>query len=149
VTAEPHSIDCAPLPRIQGADIQGVRIFYGWWVVLASAVGLFWGVPITVYCFSVFLMPLMQECHAGRGAISLGFTLHLLAAALSAPLAGWLIDRYGSRNVILVGTAIFGSILLVNRLFPANLSGFYLFCHGYHANRRFGATDPVDLDRLR
>ena len=23
-------------------------VFYGWWVVTAAAVGLFWGVPITV-----------------------------------------------------------------------------------------------------
>ena len=34
------------------------QIFYRWWVVLASAIGLFWGVPITVYSFSVFFKPL-------------------------------------------------------------------------------------------
>ena len=50
------------------------RIFYGWWVVLASAFGLFWGVPITVYSFSVFFKPLMQEFHASRAAVSLAFT---------------------------------------------------------------------------
>jgi MFS family permease len=127
VTAELHSIDYAPVPRGQ-TNFQAAHIFYGWWVVLASAVGLFWGVPITVYCFSVFLQPLTQEFHAGRGAVSLGFTLHLLAAAFSAPLAGWLIDRYGSRKVVLVGTATFGLILIANRLFSANLAGFYFFC---------------------
>jgi MFS family permease len=102
-------------------------VFYGWWVVLASAIGLFWGVPVTVYSFGVFFKPLMQEFHAGRAAISLGFTLHLLAAAVSAPLTGWLIDRCGSRNVILVGTSLFGSILLANRAFSGSLSQFYLF----------------------
>jgi hypothetical protein len=44
-------------------------------VVLAAAVGLFWGVPVTVYSFAVFLKPLMQEFHAGRAAVSLAFTL--------------------------------------------------------------------------
>jgi MFS family permease len=127
VGAELHSIDFPPRPRVQPANMKA-HIFYGWWVVLASAVGLFLGVPITVYCFSVFLKPLMQEFHAGRGAVSLGFTLHLLAAAFSAPLAGWLIDRYGSRKVILVGTLTFGLILVANRLFSGNLSGFYFFC---------------------
>jgi MFS family permease len=102
-------------------------VFYGWWVVLASAVGLFWGVPVTVYSFSVFLKPLMQEFHAGRSAVSLGFTLHLMAAAFSAPLTGWLIDRYGSRKLILVGTALLGSILLANKAFSASLSQFYLY----------------------
>jgi MFS family permease len=102
-------------------------VFYGWWVVLASATGLFCGVPVTVYSFSVFLKPLMQEFHVGRAAISFGFTLHLMAGALSAPFTGWLIDRYGSRRVILVGTALFGSILLSNKAFSASLSQFYLF----------------------
>ena len=46
-------------------------IFYGWWVVLASAFGLFWGIPISVYSFSVFFRPLMQEFHVGRAAVSL------------------------------------------------------------------------------
>src|SRR5580693_3295680 len=96
-----------------------IPLFYGWWVVLASAVGLFWGPPVTVFCFPVFLKPLMQDFHAGRAAVSLGFTLHLLAIAVSAPLAGWLIDRYGSRKVILLATSMFGSILLLNRPFSA------------------------------
>jgi MFS family permease len=104
-----------------------IPLFYGWWVVLASAVGLFWGPPVTVFCFPVFLKPLMQDFHAGRAAVSLGFTLHLLAIAVSAPLAGWLIDRYGSRKVILLATSMFGSILLLNRPFSANLSRFYFF----------------------
>src|SRR5580700_5200842 len=92
-------------------------VFYGWWVVFASSVGLFWCVPISVYSFTVFLKPLMQEFHAGRAAISLAFTLHLFAGAISAPLVGWLIDRYGSRQVILLGTVAFGLILLSNRAF--------------------------------
>jgi hypothetical protein len=52
------------------------KIFYGWWVVLASAFGLFWGVPITVYSFSVFFQPLMQEFYANRAAVSLAYTLN-------------------------------------------------------------------------
>jgi MFS family permease len=113
--------------------VQGLKvrprsaIFYGWWVVLACAVGLFWGPPVTVFSFPVFLKPLMQDFHAGRGAVSLGFTLHLLAGAVGAPLAGWLIDRYGSRKVILLATATLGSLLLLNRLLSANLWQFYLF----------------------
>jgi MFS family permease len=60
----------------------------------------FWGVPITVFSFSVFLKPLMQDFHARRAAVSLAFTLHLIVAAFGAPSAGWLIGRYGARKVI-------------------------------------------------
>lgn len=103
------------------------RIFYGWWVVVTSAVGLFWGVPITVYSFSVFLRPVMQEFHVGRAAVSLGFTLQLFVAALCTPVMGWLLDLYGARKVILPFTALFGAVLLSNRVFSASLWQFYFF----------------------
>lgn len=113
---------------VQGVTVRPrATLFYGWWVVLACAVGLFWGPPVTVFSFPVFLKPLMQDFHAGRAAVSFGFTLHLIAVAIGAPLVGWLIDRYGSRKVILLATSIFGFILLLNKLFSANLWQFYFF----------------------
>ena len=102
------------------------RTFYGWWIVLTSAVGLFWGVPITVYSFSVFLRPVMQEFHVGRAAVSLGFTIQLFVAALCTPLTGWLLDRYGARKVILPFTALFGAVLISNRAFSSSLWQFLL-----------------------
>jgi hypothetical protein len=74
--------------RTLPAKRNASQIFYGWWVVLASAFGLFWGIPISVYSFSVFFKPLMQEFHVGRAAVSLAFTLKLLAGALCATPAG-------------------------------------------------------------
>jgi MFS family permease len=103
------------------------RIFYGWWVVLASAFGLFWGIPISVYSFSVFFRPLMQEFHVGRAAVSLAFTLKLVAAALCAAPIGWLTDRFGPRLVILIGTGIFGFVLVANRIFSGSIAQFYCF----------------------
>jgi hypothetical protein len=47
------SFDNENLMRIQvqsgqtsATELRSGQIFYGWWVVLASAIGLFWGVPI-------------------------------------------------------------------------------------------------------
>jgi MFS family permease len=89
--------------------------------------GLFWGPPITVFCFSVFLKPLMHDFHAGRAAVSLGFTFHNTAGAVGGPLGGWLIDRYGARRVILPATVLFGSVLLLAKLLSASIWQFYLF----------------------
>jgi MFS family permease len=120
-----------PLPVQSGRSLatkqNSTAIFYGWRVVLVSALGLFWGIPIAVYSFSVFFKPLMQEFHAGRAAVSLGFTVQLFVGALSAAPAGWLIDRFGPRRVILIGTAIFGLILVANRLFSQSLTQLYVF----------------------
>jgi MFS family permease len=95
--------------------------------VLASAIGLFWGIPTTVYSFSVFFKPLMQEFHAGRAAVSLAYTIKLVAAALCAAPIGWLTDRYGARRVILTSTGIFDSLLLANSLFSGSITQFYCF----------------------
>jgi len=111
----------------QQTNARHRSLFYGWWVVLAAAVGLFWGVPVTVYSFTVFLKPLMQEFHAGRAAVSFAFTLHLIVGALSAPLAGSLIARHGARKVILPASAIFGALLLSNKVLSASLWHFCLF----------------------
>jgi MFS family permease len=43
---------------------------------------------------------------------------------------GWLIDRYGSRRVILWATCLFGATLLLNKPLSANLWRYYFFCVG-------------------
>src|SRR5580700_8749249 len=103
------------------------RVYYGWWVVSTAAVGLFWGPPVTVFTFSVFFKPLMQHFHAGRYAISMGYTLHSIAGAISAPLVGWLIDRYGTRRVILPAAAMFASILLSAKALSSSVWQLYFF----------------------
>jgi len=115
-----------PAPS-QDSNRKHRNMFYGWWVVMAAAVGLFWGAPITVFSFSVFLKPLMHDFHAGRGQISLGYTLGAVAGAVSAPTIGWFLDRYGARNVILPATAMFGCVLLLAKTVSASIWQFYLF----------------------
>jgi MFS family permease len=102
-------------------------IFHGWWIVLTAAVGVFWGVPVIVYTFSVFVKPFAHDFHAGRAAVSLAYTLESLAAAVCAPLAGWLVDRYGARNIILPGIATFATVLIFNRSVTGSLWRLYFF----------------------
>jgi predicted MFS family arabinose efflux permease len=89
------------------------RLFYGWWVVLTSALGLFLGpIPIVVFSFGIFLKQLAQEFHSGRGKVSLALTFTTTILALGLPFAGRLIDRFGARRVILPSTLMVGLILL-------------------------------------
>lgn len=100
-------------------------VFYGWWIVLTAAVGLFWGPPISVYAFAVFLKPLMRDFHATRAAVSLSFSLHSVAGAISAPLVGRFIDRCGTRRVIVAAAATLGLTLISIRALSASLGQFY------------------------
>ena len=87
------------------------RVFFGWIIVLASALGLFLGAPLVVFSFAVFFKPLVADFHASRAAISLAFSLSNLAGALWLPGTGVLIDRFGAKRVILVSMAVFGVTL--------------------------------------
>lgn len=104
------------------------RLFYGWWVVLTAALGLFLGpTPIMAFSFGVFLKPLIQEFHTSRGGVSLAFTLHATLVALGLPFAGRLIDRFGPRKIILTSSCMVGLIMLAVEFSSRNMWQLYLF----------------------
>ena len=104
------------------------RVFYGWWVVLACALGLFLGpVPILIFSFGVFLKPLAAEFHSGRAAISFALTLHNTIYAFGIILAGRLVDRFGARRVILPAMTMTGLILLSTYFCSASVWQLYAF----------------------
>src|SRR5882762_3302828 len=71
------------------------RIFFGWWIVLVSAIGLAMGYgPIVSFTFGVFFKPLSQEFGWSRSQVSLAFSLSLLVISLVLPVIGRLVDRF-------------------------------------------------------
>ena len=104
------------------------RLFYGWWIVATAALGLFLGsASIIGSTFSVFLRPLSQDLHTGRGAISLAFTFFTLTGATSVVLAGRLVDRFGAKRVIIPSAIVFALILLCGKVVPHEIGYLYLF----------------------
>ncbi len=106
---------------------KGSNIFYGWWVVLASGVGLamHFG-PIIVPTFGVFLKPLSQEFGWSRTQISLAFSLATLGVTVVVPFIGRLVDRFGARTVILPAVLFFGLSVLSRSFLSAHLWHFYV-----------------------
>lgn len=102
------------------------RIFYGWFIVLVSALGLFLGAPLLVFSFSIFFKPLVESFHASRAAVSLAFSLFNFIGALWLPGTGVLIDRFGAKRVILISTIFFGVILCSTLWVGSGLWQLYL-----------------------
>lgn len=103
------------------------RLFYGWFIVFASAIGLFLGAPLVVFSFSVFFKAFAADFHANRAAVSFAFSLSNTLGALWLPATGMLIDRFGARRVILPSTAIYGLALISARWVGSGLWQLYLF----------------------
>jgi MFS family permease len=79
-----------------------------WWIVFATVCGLVvGGGAINVFAFAVFLKPITAELGVGRGMFSSALTLHATLAALSCPLIGWLVDRWGARRVMIPGLVVY------------------------------------------
>lgn len=91
-----------------------MRIFYGWWIVGAAFLNLFFVVGIIFYGFPVFYPAFIESLGFTRSQVTQGFFLGMLAIGLpSGLLAGALIDRIGARWVILTGIGFIGVSLLL------------------------------------
>ena len=94
------------------------RIFYGWWVVGAAFLNLFFVVGIIFYGFPVFYASFVESLGFTRAQVTQGFFLGFLIIGLpSGLLAGAIIDRIGARWVIVTGAGLVGiSLLLMARM---------------------------------
>jgi MFS family permease len=89
------------------------RIFYGWWIVVAAFLNLFFAVGIIFYGFPVFYPALVAFLGFTRAQVTQGFLLGFLVVGLPfGLLAGALIDRIGARWVILSGVGFVGLPLI-------------------------------------
>jgi MFS family permease len=83
-------------------------LFYGWRMVAAGCALRLLGGGIHAYGFTVFFLPVTRELELTRTATSLVFSLARAQGAIEGPLAGYAIDRFGPRPVIIVATLLAG-----------------------------------------
>src|ERR1700757_2217450 len=96
------------------ANPQTGRIFYGWWVVAAAFLNLFFVVGIIFYGFPVFYPSFVESLGFSRAQVTQGFFLGFLIVGLPfGLLAGAVIDRIGAQWVIVAGTGLVGISLLL------------------------------------
>ena len=101
-------------------------VFYGWWIVLVTAIGLSMSYgPIVTFTFGVFFKPLSQEFGWNRAQVSLAFSLSLLVMSVAFPFVGRLVDRFGARRVIVPSVLLFGFGLISFSLLSASLWHLY------------------------
>ena len=73
-------------------------MFYGWWIVLAAFLNLFFSVGIIFYGFPVFYAAFVETLGFTRAQVTQGFLLGFIVVGLPfGLLAGALIDRIGPR----------------------------------------------------
>lgn len=81
-----------------------------WPVVLAGMAGTSLG-AIPSYGLGLFIHPLEQEFGWTRAGITAALSIYAVVGVLGLPLAGMILDRFGSRRVGLVGVAFYCFVL--------------------------------------
>ncbi len=102
-------------------------MFYGWRVAAASFAILFVIVGIVYYSFPVFYAPLIEEFGWTRAQVTAGFAISIvIIGPLFGISAGFLIDRFGPRRILLVGLLFAGTAFL-GYGWMHSLGVYYLF----------------------
>ena len=101
---------------------MGQKSFGGWWVVGACFLCNAISIGTSNYAFSLFVKPLEGEFGWSRAAIMGGFTIMSLAMAVSSPLIGKAVDRYGPKMAVCLGIHTSG-VLLTARSTPPIIRG--------------------------
>jgi len=79
-----------------------------WWIVFACACGLLVGAgAMLIFTFGVFLKPVAEDLGVSRGELSGALGASTWFVAVSCPVIGWLIDRFGTRQVMIPGILLF------------------------------------------
>ncbi|HTM08043.1 MAG TPA: MFS transporter [Verrucomicrobiae bacterium] len=84
------------------------RLFYGWRMIAVGSALRVLGGGLYYYGFSVFFLPLSQDLGLNRAATSLVFSLARAQGAFEAPIAGYFIDRYGPRPLMITALIMTG-----------------------------------------
>ncbi len=90
---------------------QGV--FYGWWVVSGA-----FGIQVLLSAllmqsFGAYVSVLESNFGWSKAELSAAFSLQRVESGLLGPIQGWMLDRFGPRNVMRVGMLIFGIGLML------------------------------------
>lgn len=94
------------------------RIFYGWWIVAAAFLNLFFTTGVIYYGLPVFYGSLVSSLGFSRAHLTQGFLLGFLLVGLPfGYVSGLLIDRIGAQRVILYGIGFVSvPLLLMGRM---------------------------------
>lgn len=82
--------------------------FFGWNIVAASALMNGFGGSVHWQGFTVFFIPISQSLGLSAAQTAIPFSLSRVENGLVGPVTGWLIDKYGVRRLMFIGTPMVG-----------------------------------------
>lgn len=111
--------------KVEELRARRQNIFYGWWIVGAGIGVQILLTGLLMQAFGVYISVLQADFGWSKTALAGAFSLQRIESGILGPVQGWLLTRYGPRNVMRVGLVMFGvGFLLFSQI--DTLLQFYL-----------------------
>ena len=109
------------------------RVFYGWFMVSAGFIVQLLTGGLLNQAYGAYVVLLQADFGWSKTSLAAAFSLARFENGLLGPIEGWLIDRFGPRNVMRFGLVVFGLGFIlfsqVNSL-PAFYVAFFIMAVG-------------------
>ncbi|MFC1933598.1 MFS transporter [Chloroflexota bacterium] len=100
------------------------KVFYGWYIVVACLLIIIYTQGVIQFGFTAVFEPIAKEFGWNYTQVSLAASLRGIEVGFLAPLIGLLVDRWGPRRLIFVGSILLcGGLLLLSRI--SSLATYY------------------------
>ena len=100
-------------------------IFYGWWIIVASAGIQLLNGALLGQAFGAYVVVLHQEFNWSKTVLSGASSLREMESGIVGPIQGWLLNRFGPRLICQIGLVIFaGGFIMFGRV--QTIADFYI-----------------------
>ena len=100
------------LPARTSRVIRQTPFFYGWVILVVGTLGIVMMGPSQTYTVSIFLDHFVADLGISRGNVSLIYGAAPLGGSFLLPITGRLVDRFGTRRLIVLDALLFGAALM-------------------------------------
>ena len=83
------------------SERQNPRIFYGWWMVAITSAMAFFASGVFFRGFTVFVPAIRDSLGISQAQTNLVFSIARAEGGLEGPVAGWLIDKFGNKKLLI------------------------------------------------
>ena len=101
------------------------RVFYGWYIVSAAGGVQLLAGALWMQSYGAYMVFLQDDFGWSKALVAGAFALTRIESGILGPLQGWMMDRFGPRVILTIGTVLFGiGFMLFSKV--ESLLTFYL-----------------------
>lgn len=83
-------------------------VFFGWWIVVGAFGIQLITTGLLMQAYGAYMTVLQADFGWSKTALSGAYSLQRVESGMLGPLQGWMVERFGPRNVMRVGIVLFG-----------------------------------------